>query len=67
MRHKAGLGACSGRGADRAARAKLLPMGAAEAPVAARLHRPCQPILAAVPAGDGWLHELKHDGYRFRL
>ena len=27
--------------------------------------RPCQPILAAkVPAGDGWLHELKHDGYR---
>ena len=26
---------------------------------------PCQPILArAVPAGDGWLHELKHDGYR---
>jgi bifunctional non-homologous end joining protein LigD len=27
--------------------------------------KPCQPILArAVPAGDGWLHELKHDGYR---
>jgi bifunctional non-homologous end joining protein LigD len=26
---------------------------------------PCQPILAAkVPEGDGWLHELKHDGYR---
>src|SRR4051812_18205026 len=26
---------------------------------------PCQPILAhKVPAGDGWLHELKHDGYR---
>ena len=26
---------------------------------------PCQPILArAVPAGDAWLHELKHDGYR---
>ena len=26
---------------------------------------PCQPILAStVPAGDGWLHELKHDGYR---
>src|SRR3954469_15779300 len=26
---------------------------------------PCQPILArAVPAGDGWLHELKHDGFR---
>ena len=25
----------------------------------------CQPILAAkVPAGDGWLHELKHDGFR---
>src|SRR5829696_4612185 len=26
---------------------------------------PCQPILAAkVPAGDGWLHELKHDRFR---
>src|SRR5215204_5462917 len=27
--------------------------------------RPCQPVLSkAVPPGDGWLHELKHDGYR---
>src|SRR3954447_9932707 len=27
--------------------------------------RPCQPVLAAtVPPGDGWLHELKHDGFR---
>src|SRR5215204_907755 len=27
--------------------------------------KPCQPILArAVPAGDGWVHELKHDGFR---
>jgi len=26
---------------------------------------PCRPTLAAkVPAGDGWLHELKHDGIR---
>ena len=26
---------------------------------------PCQPVLAAkVPTGDGWLHELKHDGFR---
>src|SRR5215218_7631910 len=26
---------------------------------------PCQPVLAAkVPVGEGWLHELKHDGYR---
>ena len=26
---------------------------------------PCQPILArTVQAGDGWLHELKHDGFR---
>ena len=24
---------------------------------------PCQPTLASkVPAGDGWIHELKHDG-----
>jgi bifunctional non-homologous end joining protein LigD len=27
--------------------------------------RPCQPVLAPkVPADDGWLHELKHDGFR---
>jgi bifunctional non-homologous end joining protein LigD len=26
---------------------------------------PCQPTLAhKVPAGDGWIHELKHDGFR---
>jgi bifunctional non-homologous end joining protein LigD len=26
---------------------------------------PCQPTLAhRVPAGDGWIHELKHDGFR---
>src|SRR5918993_6116216 len=26
---------------------------------------PCQPTLASkVPAGDGWTHELKHDGFR---
>src|SRR5215204_1297128 len=26
---------------------------------------PCQPVIAErVPAGDGWLHELKHDGFR---
>src|SRR5215213_8149145 len=27
--------------------------------------RPCQPVLSAkVPVGDGWIHELKHDGFR---
>jgi ATP-dependent DNA ligase len=27
---------------------------------------PCLPILAhAVPAGPLWVHEIKHDGYRF--
>src|SRR4051794_22126549 len=27
--------------------------------------RPCQPALAdRVPTGDGWIQELKHDGYR---
>jgi bifunctional non-homologous end joining protein LigD len=27
----------------------------------------CQPILVAYPpAGPGWLHEVKHDGYRLR-
>jgi len=26
---------------------------------------PCQPVLAdRVPSGDGWLHELKHEGFR---
>jgi ATP dependent DNA ligase domain len=26
---------------------------------------PCQPIIArTVPTGDGWIHELKHDGFR---
>src|SRR5215208_1556581 len=26
---------------------------------------PCQPVLATkAPVGDGWLHELKHDGFR---
>ena len=26
--------------------------------------RPCQPVLSAkVPVGDGWIHELKHDGF----
>src|SRR5215207_1927346 len=26
---------------------------------------PCQPVVAEkAPAGDGWLHELKHDGFR---
>ena len=29
---------------------------------------PCRPIPAkAVPAGDGWLHEAKFDGYRAQL
>ena len=28
--------------------------------------QPCQPTLVAVPpAGPGWLHEMKHDNYRF--
>jgi hypothetical protein len=27
--------------------------------------RPAQPVLATkVPTGDGWIHELKHDGFR---
>jgi bifunctional non-homologous end joining protein LigD len=27
--------------------------------------RPCQPVLATeVPTGEGWIHELKWDGYR---
>ena len=27
--------------------------------------RPCKPVLSLkVPIGDGWIHELKHDGFR---
>ena len=27
--------------------------------------RPCEPTLVdQPPAGDGWLHEIKHDGFR---
>jgi len=27
--------------------------------------RPALPVLATkVPSGDGWLHEVKHDGFR---
>ena len=27
--------------------------------------RPCQPVLSLkVPVGDGWIHELKHEGFR---
>ena len=29
---------------------------------------PCQPTLAdKVPEGDGWIHEVKFDGYRMQL
>ena len=29
---------------------------------------PCSPISAkAVPAGDGWVHEVKFDGYRVQV
>jgi hypothetical protein len=34
---------------------------------AAFIH-PCQPIIAKQPpAGPGWAHELKHDGYRLQI
>ena len=30
-----------------------------------RFIQPCNPVTAkSVPAGDGWLHEVKFDGYR---
>ena len=33
-----------------------------------RLIKPCGPIRAkAVPASDGWLHEVKFDGYRVQV
>ena len=36
----------------------------AQAPPAAGLHRPLSTDADKVPVGDGWLHELKHDGFR---
>jgi bifunctional non-homologous end joining protein LigD len=31
-----------------------------------RLFEPCIPTRAAkVPAGPDWIHEIKHDGYRY--
>ena len=34
---------------------------------AAFIH-PCQPIVAKQPpSGPGWVHELKHDGYRLQI
>jgi hypothetical protein len=42
----------------------LLP----EAVTAYRFIQPCNPIRAKeVPAGDGWLHEVKFDGYRVQV
>ena len=30
--------------------------------------QPCRPTVAAQPPrGDGWAHELKHDGYRLQV
>ena len=35
---------------------------------ACRFIHPCQPIVAKQPpAGPGWAHELKHDGYRLQI
>src|SRR5262249_32947463 len=39
-----------------------------EAVTAFRFIPPCSPIRAKeVPAGDGWLHEVKFDGYRVQI
>jgi ATP-dependent DNA ligase len=38
-------------------------VGPPGAPPAARLHCPV-PAADRVPEGDGWIHELKHDGFR---
>jgi bifunctional non-homologous end joining protein LigD len=33
-----------------------------------RFIQPCSPVTAkSVPAGDGWLHEVKFDGYRAQV
>jgi bifunctional non-homologous end joining protein LigD len=33
-----------------------------------RFIKPCLPVSAkAVPAGAGWLHEVKFDGYRVQI
>ena len=43
---------------------RISPARSRRAPPAGFI-RPCQPLLVArPPAGPGWLHEVKHDGYR---
>jgi len=33
-----------------------------------RFIQPCSPVTAkSVPAGDGWVHEVKFDGYRVQI
>ena len=37
-------------------------------PAAAGFVEPCLPTLVhKPPTGDGWLHEIKHDGYRLTV
>src|SRR3954465_13298571 len=41
------------------------PLGPAQSPEAPGFIVPCQPTLIdKAPVGDGWIHELKHDGFR---
>ena len=43
----------------------LIPPRSRPTPPPAGFIQPCQPTLVAnPPAGPGWLHEMKHDGYR---
>jgi ATP-dependent DNA ligase len=38
---------------------------ASSTPTRLRFIRPCEPTLVdRPPAGSGWLHEIKHDGFR---
>jgi len=58
---------------SRSRHGSILPaatVGAYNFNVTASLHfiQPCNPISAKqVPAGDGWLHEPKLDGYRLQV
>ena len=36
-------------------------------PLAAGFIEPCIPTVADIPSGPGWIHEIKHDGYRLQV
>ncbi|MFI4904546.1 MAG: non-homologous end-joining DNA ligase, partial [Burkholderiales bacterium] len=59
-----GLPAAGKSAARRAAGDAALPAGARRARLPSALSPMLATLVKSVPAGDGWLHEIKYDGYR---